>query len=1303
MVYDSADSAGPWRGTAILIDGNRLLTCDHVAATDNLWVEFPVAGRRGERRIKVIHVERAPRDDLALLTLEESAGVPAAPLRCTAPEGLLGRPWSAFGFPVGEVHGNDADGHFGGSALGRGYVRLDARPSSRNVLRKGFSGGGVWSPDYQAVVAIVVLEHEGDGKAITIHRAVSCFPDAGLNRISSWNLADADASARVAWGLLPALDRSSHGDPRARGALIDSGPGQRFHGRRAAFTQIVSYLNSPLPDFRVLVVTGAPGAGKSAVLGRIVTAADAGLHRRLPVDDPAVQVRPGAVGCAVHAKGRTALEVAAEIARAAALPLPAKTEDLPPAVRDELAARSAPFVFTVVIDALDEASSPAEARAIVSEVVMPLAQTCAEVGARVIVGARKHDDAGGLLPLFGRAGWEIDLDDPRYFAEDDLVAYGTATLQLHGMERPGNPYADRRTATALAVRIAALAGRNFLVAGLLARSHALYDQAPVAPETLMFAGSVDNALHDFLRRVPPVGGVPAADVLTALAFAQLPGFTIPLWCVAVHVLTGERIGERQLEQFAHSSAANFLVSTADGSFQLFHQALNETLLADRARRADHADDQRNMTVAFQDHGATLGWDNAPAYLLQSLPLHATAGNALDLLLDDVDYLLHARLEALLAVGEAARTRRDRITLLRLTPHARSAGPAERLAVFGLTECMERGLGDDFCMAARTRRSAYRAAWAVSRARTESGAYTEHTGPVHAVCMLKGPGDRTLLASADEGMTGRESDLRIWDPVTATTLHTIAFTTERICALSALPGPDGHSLLAITTAVGWGTAKGTLHIWDPGTAAIVRTAALDDYFSEMSAVCGPTDPPAMAVITKGRVSIRVPESGAHIRPLGHAGWANALCTWTLPDGQVRLATAAQASGLIRYSTVRIWDLTTDTVIRTWRDPAGVASMCAWTQPDGRTLIATVNATEEVRIWDPATAEIVNVITTPSWPKTITAFPGPEGDTLLAVGGNDRTVRIWEPTAIAHPGADPGKVADLCILDRPYASSVLVTADHHGAVRTWDLDTGSHLRTLADTGEWTSTPAACALPRPAAGPLLASADNGLAVTVWDPDTALPVRQLTHPVDVRRACSAPWPDGRTVLITDARDRVVRIWDPDTGRLLHKMANKAGYVLAACALPGPGDPLIAVSSTDGSVRLWDVTQSVVTPLFTDRAYAFHLCPVPLRDGGVLLATTGNDCVLRVRDPRRPDEPVLTMPHTDLPNALCTVTGPDGDPFLVTGGKGNTVRIWDLRGREVMAVPVLREVLALAAVPQGLAIGMGRAVMVVELCMDAW
>jgi hypothetical protein len=138
--------------------------------------------------------------------------------------------------------------------------------------------------------------------------------------LTEWTVAATDDVAQAAWGWALAGDKEAdrHWRPRARGVSAVSERGHRFRGRHTALTEMVAWLDRSGPDRKVLVVTGSPGVGKSAVLGRIVTTADVNERAALPPDDNAPRASVGSVACAVHAKGKTALDVAMEIARAAA-------------------------------------------------------------------------------------------------------------------------------------------------------------------------------------------------------------------------------------------------------------------------------------------------------------------------------------------------------------------------------------------------------------------------------------------------------------------------------------------------------------------------------------------------------------------------------------------------------------------------------------------------------------------------------------------------------------------------------------------------------------------------------------------------------------------------------------------------------------------------------------------------------------------------------------------------------------------------------------------------------------------------
>ncbi|MGH3614999.1 MAG: trypsin-like peptidase domain-containing protein [Pseudonocardia sp.] len=839
-IHRSVDDYTPL-GTAVVIDERRVLTSAHVVrdgngVRDGLWVAFPMCEdpTAGRCAAAVVRLAVHPMADLAVIELGEPvpAGVEPAPLRCPRPGDVVERGWWAFGFARQDPRGNEADGTVGAS-LGYGWVRLDSQ--SRYLVEPGFSGGGLWCPDYGAVVGVVgEANNRGDGRAITLHQADGYLPAEKIRALTSWTVDSADDLAKAAWGWSLAADREAdrHWRPRARGVAGAAERGHRFRGRRQALTDIIAWLDRPVPDRRVLVVTGLPGVGKSAVLGRIVTTADPDGQAALPPGDDAPRATAGSVACAVHAKGKTALDVALEIARAASAPLPDRVDDLPVGLQEALAERGSGR-FNLVIDALDEASDPQEARWIVTGLVLPIAATCADVGAQVVVGTRRRDDAGDLFRIFGTAITPITLDEPGYFALDDLAAYAHATLQLRGDERPDNPYQPDAVAAPVARRIAELAEQNFLVAGLVARTHGLYDREPVAVEAVSFTASVEAAFDEFLGRLAAVAGVPARTVLTALAFAEAPGFTLELWQHAVRALFATEIPVAALREFAIGSAANFLVETtrtdtSDAaprvrSFRLFHQALADALLVERGRSMDTPADEAALTTAFIEHGRSLGWDDAPAYLFRSLPGHAARAGLVDELLTDVAYVLRADLHRLIPAATQARTTagQEQAKLLRLTPRALTAAPNERLALLSVTESID---GSTRAFRSRPEASPYRGLWARTSPRVERSVLEGHTGGVYRVCPIRVEG-RELLASA-----GDDHTVRIWDPATGAARHVLEGHTGWVSAVCPIR-VEGRELLASAgddrTVRTWDPASDRHTIVIPMHAVPLAVAGVDD--------------------------------------------------------------------------------------------------------------------------------------------------------------------------------------------------------------------------------------------------------------------------------------------------------------------------------------------------------------------------------------------------------------------------------------------------------------------------------------------
>lgn len=838
----TSEDGSPLLGGGVVLDDHRVLTCAHVAGVwdeaggawaereTGVWVSFPNAEAcDAERRFPVEWVALPSGDregirDVAVLHLAgpPPASVPAAPRQCVRPDELRRRRWRALGFvdAIGEM----VEGVVGAN-LGHGWIRLDRDQQSQYPVTRGFSGSGLWSAEYQAVVAIVAHEHgqTGGGRAVTLHQAAQWLPDEGIKPPPQPQLsAGADEAAKAwNWSLSGDPEGARHWRTSGRGVTVASEYGFRFRGRTAALRAVRDWLDWKAPGQQVLVVTGAPGTGKSAVLGRIVTTANRAEAGQLPASDDGVRAKEGAVGCAVHAKGKIALEIAVEIARAARAEQPVQQiEDFEPALGRALSGHWG-HRFNVIIDALDEAASPAQAHAAVEKVILPLARICADVGGSVVVGSRRFDaDGEDLLGAFGTTARMVNLDDAEFFDEQDLAAYARVTLQLAGHLRPENPFLDEETGDRAVRRIVGLSGQNFLVAGLTARMLASPRGGAVDPASLLSSVTVDDAMREFLNRIPRVAAgtgatVPvlsAGTLLTPLAFAEAPGLSAGLWRTALRALGAGDVPEPVLTQFAKSSPAKFLIEPSGGdgqgaAFQLFHQALNDVLLNARAETASRAEDETALTRAFMQIGRETEWERVPKYLLCSLPAHAALAGLVDSLLGDDEYLLKADLHRVYQVAGNANTQaaRDRTRLLELTLRAATAGPPERAAMFSVTEALaDPDLGTAY---RQTRRPLpYRARWAAADPSYRKLALQHSDGPARVWCAVTVK-SKTLLAIASDETVG----LLALD--TGTLVRNLHGYTGRVRAMCAVEAGD-RTLLA--------TASGrTVRLWNPANGGQVK--------------------------------------------------------------------------------------------------------------------------------------------------------------------------------------------------------------------------------------------------------------------------------------------------------------------------------------------------------------------------------------------------------------------------------------------------------------------------------------------------
>ncbi|MGN9913235.1 WD40 repeat domain-containing protein [Phytohabitans sp. LJ34] len=527
----------------------------------------------------------------------------------------------------------------------------------------------------------------------------------------------------------------NHFEPRARGVLpTHLRKGSYFTGRRAVLADLIAWCGDPLADPRGRLVTGDPGSGKSAVLGRLLE-----LDRR-------------SSAVAVHARGRTADEVGDEIAVGLRLD-PVGATGLLAALRSVRRRR------VLIVDAVDEAIQPYQ---LIQDLLEPLAAGAAATGLRCVFGSRRGGE-GGLLRAFGDSVVIRDLDSDEYLDHSDVAAYVRRTLLAEADRDVRTPYRDRPDLVGLvADAVASRAGSNFLVAQLTALAlMAAPESVDIGdPATISsFPAGVGAAMDRYLREVEPEYEV-ARDLLTALAWAEGDGLTdFATWAAVATALGTAAYTEQDVVRLLRTPAVDLVAQSANGdriATRMFHEALAEHLRAETLRLRSENEIQRRIAgvligrVSVGENGERL-WSGDDEYTRRHLCTHAARGACLDELLADAGFLVVADAAPLLLALPAARTteghRRARL-IERVGQQLLLAGPEERVSYL---EMAARMAGDD-ALAERVGRldpdRPWRSRWARWVDLDDSQVLGHHDGYVLAVHIVDSRAGAVIVAASE---------------------------------------------------------------------------------------------------------------------------------------------------------------------------------------------------------------------------------------------------------------------------------------------------------------------------------------------------------------------------------------------------------------------------------------------------------------------------------------------------------------------------------------------------------------------------
>jgi WD40 repeat protein len=1345
-------AGAPPIGTAVLIEPRRLLTCRHVVTADGtpdgqlldrVTVTFP--GRRSwgaKPLFSVSGVDAAVVELIAPIDGENEAGQ-ALPVPVQL-SGSARRPprVELIGYPAKD---RTEDGVWrsyrvtGPTASGHAQLSWDDAGSL-----PGHSGGPV--VDARSGQLVGLLREGSEVGRFDRYVPLTLMYERGL-------------LSRLPW-LMEGDDAAGHVTRRAAGARAVATGRDLFRGRDAALARTDEWLGSIKHPGQVLVVTGQPGAGKSAVISRAAL--------------KAAEKREGDRrwrGLVFHARAATTAAF-----RTAVADLTGAHEDNTPsellASFDAIGEADPTTRWVIIVDALDEAVSRDDRIKIAGLLV----QLAARPWVRAAVATRPLSPAGPYSPgsLLRRldvggpnAPNLIDLDVDRYFHQVDLVRFIEDLLTQRGERYPAPPggawqtYRDDAALThRLASVIAERSRRNFLVAALtsvpLSRESDVRDADP-GLDVERLPASVGEALDRYLDAHPHRHRL--RGVLTALAYAEGSGLDDSTWRLLSEAL-GYPCDQADLDELRASPVADYLLqstSEPEGTVtRLFHQALVDQLLAPRDRRQDQA---ALVAALLDDVRRSGGWPAARPYLLGHLANHADQAGQLVDVLRDPEYILHADLRVLnsLARQLPARRRPDTAWLiLQAGPAAHPLAPDERAGLLAVTaahlglaqqsrEFIDRA---DTAVNPRwahtlgvihTRLTAHpggvtavaavpmpdgrvllasagstRAGpvgpsppdgtiqlWDAGTCEPVGGPLTRYTGWVHALAAVRVPDGRVALVSA-----GTDGTVQLWDPGSRQpagpplTGHTAA-----VEAMAPVQLPDGRVLLASA-----GEDR-TLRLWDPGTGQPVAALETGQAHGIFAIAAVPVPDARVLLATAGGDTVRLWDAVTG-RPAGaltgHDAWVRRLTAVPMPDGRVLLA-CADTDG-----TLRLWDPGTSSPVAALETghTYGVQAVTAALMPDRRVLLATAGDVT-VRLWDPGTGQPVGAPLTghTAAVEAVATVPMPDGRMLLASASDDGTVRLWDPSA-AQPVGEPlrghtGSVAAVAVVPAPQGHALLASAGDDGTVRIWQPDTGQPAAAPL-IGQTSAIAAVTAVSMPDGQSLLAEGGVGGTVRLWTVPTGERVGSLTaHDGVVRALAWVALSDGRE-LLASAGDVTVRLWDPRTGQPVGAALTGHSQVLSLAAVPTPdGRVLLASAGEDRTVRLWDpgTGQPVGAPLTGHTGWIRSLAVAALPDGPVLLASGGDDGTVRLWDPgtgQAVGDPLTG--HAGPVWAVATLPMPDGRVLLASAGEDSAVRVWDPVTRQLVGRPLMmvEPVVSMVGFDGRLAVATGLAVCLLARPADA-
>ena len=348
------------------------------------------------------------------------------------------------------------------------------------------------------------------------------------------------------------------------------------------------------------------------------------------------------------------------------------------------------------------------------------------------------------------------------------------------------------------------------------------------------------------------------------------------------------------------------------------------------------------------------------------------------------------------------------------------------------------------------------------------------------------------------------------------------------------------------------------------------------------------------------------------------------------------------------TLRIWDMQSGECLRVLNGHLGWVNTIV-SSPDGRRIISGSDD-KTLRIWDAFSGECLRIIEGHEAP--INSVSATSDGKRVISGSSDRTIRIWEVESgeCLHVFQDQHPV--MAVSATTDGKQIVSGSGASNLLRIWNTESGECLRELkGHEGLVTS------LIVDSDGRRIISGSQDQTLRIWDIKSGECIKELKGHEGLVNAVSAS-SDGERV-ISGSSDSTVRIWEVESGECIPE---RKAHVEKVTTVSVTTDGKRAISgSRDTTIRIWDMengecfrvlkgsrnwVESIATTL--DGRKVISVTPLQIWDfekGECLREIKGHDaCITSV------------------------LTAQDGKR-IVSGSQDKTLRIWDIQSGECLRV----------------------------------